>query len=660
MSTAGLQLVAVSMKMPTSPLGSTMSNGISRYASYVAGPGSSIQDIARSFRDTFPAASVASSFHDTLASSGYQRAQEGFLGMSGAGLIGDRFGAVGVVSAARDALDSAGVANLRDVALHAGLSSVFGRAPAASQLESIGNAFPVAGIAASITKTIESSAFASVRDTFLTVEPSSPALRVLDRLDGTARERALALGGVSAAVERSTLGLGSIRDQLNAGGLATATQEAMEAAGASKADAASSVGFSSGLQDVLATTRIGPIHDRTPLIGAAGVVRDVMERAGLRTVHESLLSSALSQIGPDAMTSPGSTALQNAAVLAGVSPALQEAAARIGSIHDPARSVGIAGSVQQATDRAGLGYRSHVLSTFETLGFSSPLQDALTASRRCSIRDVFPLGGVAESVRESMERAGLAGQFGGALGGTILGGDIFAHAIGSLPEIAIARPIIEISEETRRRWEIAEEFALRWEGKALWYLLSPLSIDHHYRLAAMEEAVMEEALLAALENVVTEESFATELSSALDSVPFITAEQREDLQHGLEHAAEGKFGRALPPLMLGLEGALWSTGRAKALIDSERRLVVGPKQGREVGSIEQVIKVLPAEEGFSTFAIRRIFGGVGNPVRHGEATEVRRQHVLYLVVAIAGWLTDSMGLPARDVLGQMLRDALLD
>ena len=112
--------------------------------------------------------------------------------------------------------------------------------------------------------------------------------------------------------------------------------------------------------------------------------------------------------------------------------------------------------------------------------------------------------------------------------------------------------------------------------------------------------------------------------------------------------------------MLGLEGALWSTGRAKALIDSERRLVVGPKQGREVGSIEQVIKVLPAEEGFSTFAIRRIFGGVGNPVRHGEATEVRRQHVLYLVVAIAGWLTDSMGLPARDVLGQMLRDALLD
>jgi hypothetical protein len=73
-----------------------------------------------------------------------------------------------------------------------------------------------------------------------------------------------------------------------------------------------------------------------------------------------------------------------------------------------------------------------------------------------------------------------------------------------------------------------------------------------------------------------------------------------------------------------------------------------------------MIKALPAEEGFSTFAIRRVFGGVGNPVRHGEATGNRREHVLYLVVLMAGWLTDSMGFPAREVLGQHLRDAFLN
>lgn len=170
---------------------------------------------------------------------------------------------------------------------------------------------------------------------------------------------------------------------------------------------------------------------------------------------------------------------------------------------------------------------------------------------------------------------------------------------------------------------------------------------------------MEEALLAALERIVTEEDFASELVSALNSVPHLTSEQRGDLQAGLSHAAQGNFDRALPPLMMGMEGALWSTGRAKELIDSDRRIMLGPKKGRKAESIEMVIKVLPSEDGFSTFAIRRVFGGVGDPVRHGEATGTRREHVLYLIVLMAGWLTDSMGFPAREVLGQLLRDALL-
>ncbi|HEV7584849.1 MAG TPA: hypothetical protein VGO14_03620 [Solirubrobacteraceae bacterium] len=289
--------------------------------------------------------------------------------------------------------------------------------------------------------------------------------------------------------------------------------------------------------------------------------------------------------------------------------------------------------------------------------FVSPLHDTFTA-RQGSQRDAFGYTGVPGIVQTALETSGLTARDVDAFGGYAFVGNALTDSLRVLTDATRMGPLFEIPEETRRLWEVAEAFAARMEGTPLWYLLAPLPISHHSTLSALEEAAIEARVVDAIEVVVTQSDFTFELASALDSVPYLSREQRGDLQEGLRYVAKGNFDRAIPPLMMGMEGALWSTGRATELIDADRRITAGQKKGRKAESIEMVIKALPSEEGFSTFAIRRVFGGVGNPVRHGEATGTRREHALYLIVLMAGWLTDSMGLPAREVLGQHLREAL--
>jgi hypothetical protein len=226
---------------------------------------------------------------------------------------------------------------------------------------------------------------------------------------------------------------------------------------------------------------------------------------------------------------------------------------------------------------------------------------------------------------------------------------------GVLP--AMPKFAAETLEEARIWTESIERFSRRWEQSALWFMLSSLSIEHGHRMADMEPAEVEHDLLRALEAIVTEGGYAQALSSALDKAPHVTDVQRDHLQHGLEHAQRGEFERAIPPLMHGMEGALWSTARALSVIDAKRRLVNRPRMPR-ARSIEPVIRELPTGEGFATFVIHRVFGGSGNVVRHGELGGDGRQRALFLVVAVAGWLDAVMEVPAHEVLGHMLSEQL--
>jgi len=157
--------------------------------------------------------------------------------------------------------------------------------------------------------------------------------------------------------------------------------------------------------------------------------------------------------------------------------------------------------------------------------------------------------------------------------------------------------------------------------------------------------------------VVTNGAFTASLIATVKQAPsYVTADQRDDLLHGLEHAQAGEFSRAALPLTAGLEGALWSAGRELDVIDADRRLLDKPDKGK-IHRVELVVRKLPAVREFRTFVCGRVFGDIGNPVRHGEQSDRRRQS-LFAIVAIAGWIEAFMKVPATDALGTLLSDEL--
>jgi hypothetical protein len=233
----------------------------------------------------------------------------------------------------------------------------------------------------------------------------------------------------------------------------------------------------------------------------------------------------------------------------------------------------------------------------------------------------------------------------------------FARRMTSLGALTVPNPLVKILEHEREIDAAIERVAKMWETSALWFLISILSVGQLVALARMERADVEVVLLDALEVVVTSGIFIAALIATVKKAPpYVTADQRDDLLHGLEHAQAGEFSRAAGPLTAGLEGALWSAGRESEVIDGDRRLLDKPEKGK-VHRVELVVRKLPAVQEFRTFVCGRVFGDLGNPLRHGEQSD-RRQRSLFAVVAIAGWVEAFMKVPAADALGTLLSDEL--
>lgn len=231
-----------------------------------------------------------------------------------------------------------------------------------------------------------------------------------------------------------------------------------------------------------------------------------------------------------------------------------------------------------------------------------------------------------------------------------------AYGTIAVPRVGLPDGLAGLLEREQLVDTTVERFTKRWEGSALWFLLSVLSVRQIVSLALLDREGIEAVLLDALEAVVTEGAFAEALSATLEKAPHVSADQRDDLRHGIEHARHGEFARAVPPLMVGLEGAIWSVARAHTVVDEHRQLVGRPTKGA-VARIEPVVRKLPAKQDYVTFVCSRVFGDVGNPVRHGEQSDRRRQ-ALFAIVAIVGWADAFMGVRAREALGRMLREEL--
>jgi hypothetical protein len=161
-------------------------------------------------------------------------------------------------------------------------------------------------------------------------------------------------------------------------------------------------------------------------------------------------------------------------------------------------------------------------------------------------------------------------------------------------------------------------------------------------------------LLDALEGAVRDEEFAEALRDGVGHAQMLSNSQREHLRHALEHAQAGEWLHAEPPLTHGLEGAFWATARERSLITPNRSYASNPK--KKIHGVENVVKLIAADDGFSLFVRRRVFGTTGDPFRHGDADGGERRQVLLCIAALCGWIDAFVELPALPVLSAELNE----
>ena len=223
----------------------------------------------------------------------------------------------------------------------------------------------------------------------------------------------------------------------------------------------------------------------------------------------------------------------------------------------------------------------------------------------------------------------------------------------------LREPLRELNEAV----ETVDRFERRWQQEALFFLLGGFlvvcSLWEVYELAAFEREEVDEIVLFALEEVVRDGEFVATLREAVKHAPFIGDSQRVNLDHGLEHAAEGEYIKASLPLYGGLEGAFWEVGYAKAVVTLHRKDVRNTNKDIR---FESMVKRLSIEQAFKTFMTRAVYGTVGNPIRHGGRGGGERRQVLLGVAALAGWFEEFTGVRALTALvnrtGQALPGAI--
>lgn len=179
----------------------------------------------------------------------------------------------------------------------------------------------------------------------------------------------------------------------------------------------------------------------------------------------------------------------------------------------------------------------------------------------------------------------------------------------------------------------AARLGKKWKGDPLWYLLSLLTPHQSQLLVVLERETVYETMFAALEMVVTRSDFLNGVQAAITEVSFLTPPQRKWLLHGLDHAAEGDWDQAIPPLFAGFEGALHGSA-----IQAE---AIEPDSGKLVGA-EGIIKRIDFSEDFQAFAVRLAFADRGQPFRHGRPKHEAREQALILLVAVIGWLDHAL------------------
>jgi len=242
--------------------------------------------------------------------------------------------------------------------------------------------------------------------------------------------------------------------------------------------------------------------------------------------------------------------------------------------------------------------------------------------------------------------------------GALLGHDLTR----ALRQLSWPRGVAELLDSLSRApgyprtLQEAQLFMRQWEDSALWFLLALLTAGKTRGLVGLSRQEIEQALLQALEGVVTERAFINALQGEVERAPHLTDAQRRHLTHALDHAGAGEWVDACPPLLSGLEGAFWAAAREIGVITPDRALVHRPS--KTATSVEALFKLLPLPRAYRTFLLHLVFGGGGNPFRHGDAQGGERERVLLGTAALVGWLQSFAADGPHLVLGEHLRAQL--
>jgi hypothetical protein len=221
--------------------------------------------------------------------------------------------------------------------------------------------------------------------------------------------------------------------------------------------------------------------------------------------------------------------------------------------------------------------------------------------------------------------------------------------------LAPYRDITRIGQALSPLSGIGEELAAlgrfldTWGKDPLWFLLAPMGTRGTWTLVYLDRDQVRAALLQALEDVVRAGEYIGMLRQAVAEADELTDAEKDHLDHALEHAQLGEWRRALAPFYPGYEGAVYQAGL--------RHQHVTPSRGK-IEAAEKLLRRVIGEGEYLLFVIRHVYGGTGNPHRHGRASTGEREVMLSGIVALAGWIDHFMNLPAMEVLVGFIEDRL--
>lgn len=220
--------------------------------------------------------------------------------------------------------------------------------------------------------------------------------------------------------------------------------------------------------------------------------------------------------------------------------------------------------------------------------------------------------------------------------------------------------VVKALEQFDRQAEQIEE---EWGNVGLGYLVAPLGIAEQLVLSLHAAPGNTEDLFEFLESALADPEFVERTSEALDNATVLSDVSRNHLKHGLAHFSLRESMNAWPPLVIGLEGAFVDVATDQGIaIRQGNHVYFADANGRpakKLSGVEAVAKELghaDEDSDFGAFLVRKVYGGEGNPFRHGTARDGVRERAICLAVAVLGWLDAFVTPGSRD----LLRDAVAE